>query len=114
MRYMLLIHLDEEVTFSRPEAETRAAMALHAPYIEMLRRNAQYGASDPLGPSRAARTLRSSRGKTVATEGPFAESREQLGGFYVIDAKDLDEAIAIASKCPALKAAGVSAIEIRP
>jgi hypothetical protein len=109
---MFLIYLDE-ASAARSEAEVKAAMASHTPYIEMLRRNGKYVASDALGPSRAARTLRSAAGKPLVTDGPFAESREQLGGYYVVDAKDLDEAIAIASKCPAVQTVALG-IEIRP
>jgi hypothetical protein len=113
VRYVLLIYRDERASEARSEAEIRAAMASHAPYIEMLRRNGQYAGSEALGAARSARTLRSTGGKAVATEGPFAESREQIGGFYLVAAKDLDEAIAAASQCPALKTHG-SRIEIRP
>jgi hypothetical protein len=113
VRYMCLIYLDERASEARSEAQIKAAMASHAPYIEMLRRNGRYAGSEALGPARSARTLRSSGGKPVATQGPFAESREQLGGFYVIEAADLDVAIEAASQCPALKTIGVG-IEIRP
>jgi len=113
MRYMLLIYVDEDASTARSAAEIRATTASHAPYIEMLRRNAQYLGSDPLGPARSALTLRNSGGKPMVTDGPFAECREQLGGFYLIEADDLDQAIAAAARCPALETVGV-AIEIRP
>src|SRR5207237_10348467 len=113
MRYMLLIYLDEDASTARSAAEIRATTPSHAPYIEMLSRNAQYLGSDPLGPARSALTLRSSGGKPIVTDGPFAESREQLGGFYLIEADDLDQAIAAAARCPALETVAV-AIEIRP
>jgi hypothetical protein len=110
VRYMLLIYLDDEAQAARPEAEVKAAMASHTPYIDALRKNGKFVAADALGP---ARTLRTANGKPLVTQGPFAASREQLGGYYVIDAEDLDEAIAIASKCPAL-ATVATGIEIRP
>jgi hypothetical protein len=113
MRYMLLIYLDEEANAARSESEIKKGMDAHTPYIDTLRRNRKYAASAALGPARDARVLRGAGGKAVATEGPFAESREQLGGFYVIDAEHLDEAIAIASECPALRTVA-TAIEIRP
>lgn len=113
MRYMFLIYLDERASEARSEAEIKAGIASHVPYIEQLRRNRQFGYSDPLAPSRSARTLRGAGGKPVVTEGPFAESREQFGGFYVIAAEDLDQAIATASQCPALATVGIG-IEIRP
>src|SRR5262249_43904028 len=113
VRYMFLIYVDEQASAARSPAEVAAAVAAHAPYIETLRRNRQYAASNALAPARLARTLRSGSGKPVETQGPFAESREQLGGYYVVDARDLDEAIALASKCVAFSTVGV-AIEIRP
>jgi len=113
MQYMLLIHVDELAMEARPEAEIKRAMAAHTPYIDMLLKNRKYASSAALGPTRSARTLRTSAGKPVVTEGPFAESREQFGGFYVIEADDLDDAIALASACPALETHGL-AIEIRP
>src|SRR5205085_55518 len=113
LRYMLLIYRDERASEARSEAETTAAMASHVPYIEMLRRNRQYAGSEALGPASAARTLRNAGGKPLVTLGPFAESREQLGGFYIVEAEDLDQAIEAAAQCPALKMHGF-AIEIRP
>jgi hypothetical protein len=110
---MFLIYLDERAQAARSEAEIEAGMASHTPYIEMLRRNGQYAGSEALAPARSARTLRYSDGKAVATDGPFAESREQLGGFYIVEATDLDQAIRAASQNPALKTVGI-AIEIRP
>src|SRR5262249_34172704 len=113
VRYMLLIYLDEEANAARSEAEIRQGMEAHTPYIAMLRRNRQYAASAALGPAHEARVLRAASGKPVATEGPFAESREQLGGVYANAAEHLDEAIALASECPALRTVA-TAIEIRP
>jgi hypothetical protein len=116
MRYALLIHLDEPASQARPRDDIQAAMAAHVPYIEMLRKNGKYARSDALSGSRSARTLRNIGGKPVVTEGPFAESREQLGGYYVIEARDLDEAIDLASKCPALVTEHdhITGLEIRP
>jgi hypothetical protein len=113
MRYMLLIYRDDDASEARSAPEVKAAVASHVPYIELLRRNSQYITSDALGPARSAWTVRNAGGKLVATEGPFAETREQFGGFYVIEADDLDEAIAAASLCPALALHGFG-IEIRP
>lgn len=113
MRYMMLIYLDEHASAVRSPAEVAAGMAAHVPYIARLRANGHHVASDALAPASTATTLRTAAGKPVATQGPFAESREQLGGFYVIDAADLDDALAIATDCPALATVGI-AIEIRP
>jgi hypothetical protein len=114
MRYLLAIYLDEVETAKRSEAEVSADMASHLPYIERLKRNGQLASCDPLSESSAARTLIGADGKVVATAGPFAESREQFGGYYLIDARDLDEALNLAAECPALRTPGVSGIEIRP
>src|SRR5688572_17435464 len=113
MRYMFRIYLDEQVSAARSDAQVKAGMDAHTPYIEMLRRNGKYIGSDALMPSHTARTLRDSGGKPAATHGPFAESREQFGGYYVVDAADLDEAIELATQCPGFKTV-VTAIEIRP
>ncbi len=116
MHYLLLIHLDEAASLARSDDEIRSAMEAHVPYIERLRKNGRYLASEALEASRSARTLRRTNGKPITMAGPFAESREQLGGFYVVDAEHLDEAIAIAAECPALTTRhdDVLAIEIRP
>src|SRR5262245_48216568 len=111
MRYAFLLHVDEPAFLSRSEAEIRAAMERHVPYIEMLRKNQKYGRSHVLGPSSSARTLR--KGSALVTEGPYAESHEQFGGFYVVDARDLDEAIGLARECPALGVDHVLSLEIR-
>jgi hypothetical protein len=114
MRYLFAIHLDEAVALARPLAEVRAGMASHAPYIEMLRQNACYVGADPLEPAKTARTVRASGAQALVTEGPYAESREQFGGYYLVEALDLDRAIALAQACPALATPGVGAIEVRP
>jgi len=113
MQYMLLIYLDEQVAAARTPAEVAAAIALHDPYIARLRANRRYAGSGVLAPTAHARTLRGRDGVPVATQGPYAESREQLGGFYLIEADDLDVAIEVAAECPALRTVGL-AIEIRP
>jgi hypothetical protein len=113
MQYMLLIYLDEQVAAARSPSEVAAAVALHDPYIARLRANRRYAGSGVLRPTAHARTLRGGDGEPVATQGPFAESREQLGGFYVIEADDLDVAIEVAAECPALQTVAI-AIEIRP
>ncbi|HKW94014.1 MAG TPA: YciI family protein [Methylomirabilota bacterium] len=113
MRYALLIYIDEPAAQARSAAEVQAAMVAHMPYIERLRRNGRYVASEALGTARSARIVRSAAGKPLVTEGPFAESREQFGGFYMVEAGNLDEAIEVASECPALGTIAAG-IEIRP
>jgi len=102
MHYAMLIYVDRAAMDARSPEDMKAGMAKHVPYIEQLRKNQRYASSDALGPLR------------LVTRGPFAESREQLGGYYVIVADDLDEAIDIASKCPALAVPYIGGIEIRP
>jgi hypothetical protein len=112
MHYMLLFYRNEQANRARSEADVQATMATHLPYIERLRRNQSYVGSGALVSASEARTLRSTGGKPVVTEGPFAESREQLAGYYVLEASDLDQAVALASECPLPP--HVVATEIRP
>jgi hypothetical protein len=111
MRYAMIIYVDPAVAGARPAAEVERSMASHAPYIDKLRANRQYVAGDAL--EHGAHTLRTAGGKPVTTQGPFVEAREQVGGYYIVDARDLDEAIELAAACPALRSVGL-AIEIRP
>jgi len=111
MRYMLLIYGSEE-TYSRMTQEERdAAMQAHNVFAqEALKRGILTGGA-PLQPTSTATTIRVRNGKTLITDGPFAETKEQLAGNYVLDCKDLDEAIEMATKIPdALH----GSIEIRP
>jgi hypothetical protein len=80
-------------------------------YMEELRKSGHFIASDALQPSRTARTIRVRRGEVSTTDGPFAETKEQLGGFFLIEAKDLDEACEIASRFPPAR---IGVIEVRP
>ncbi len=113
MQYALLIHVDDARAEARTPEQILDGVARHTPYIEQLRRNARYVAGDPLLTTRSARTLRTVHGKVVSMQGPFAEGREQFGGYYVVDAEDLDVALTIARACPALETVG-AAIEVRP
>ena len=108
MKYMLLIYLDEQA-MNEEEREhcyvesTQLAHDLHA--------KGQFLAASPLHPTAMATSLRVREGKSLVTDGPFAETREQLGGYYMVDAKDLDEAISIASRIPGARR---GTVEIRP
>lgn len=106
MRYMLLIYEDE----SGPQP-SEAEMAKWFEYTEALRNAGVHLAGDALLPTSSATTVRVKSGETVATDGPFAETREQLGGFYIIDVEDLDAAIEWAAKVPN---AHKGSIEVRP
>ena len=108
MQYMLLIYLDENAL---NEAERERCYAESAQFARQLSASGQYRAASPLHPTSTATSLRIRDGKRVVTDGPFAETREQLGGFFLIDVQDLDKAIDIAAKIPAGK---WGTVEIRP
>jgi hypothetical protein len=111
MRYALLIYGRESDYDSMTPDEQTAMMQGHATLAEeMLQRNMLTGGAQLQRP-KTATTVRVRSGKIMRTDGPFAETKEQLGGFYVVDCKDLDEAIAFAAKIPD---AMFGAIEIRP
>jgi hypothetical protein len=86
-------------------------MAEYGAFTEDIRRSGHYVAGEALQPVQTATTLRKRQGKLSSTDGPFAETKEQLGGFYLIEAKDLDEAIQLASRIPSVR---TGSIEIRP
>src|SRR3989442_15628545 len=111
VKYMLLIGRDEPAWEPRNGTERQR---LYAEMVELsaeLTSRGQYLAGHPLQPSSSATTVRVRDGKRVVTDGPFAETREQLGGYMIIDVKDLDEAIAIAARIPLAR---TSTVEIRP
>jgi hypothetical protein len=111
MQYLLLIYDDESIWKNMPEAE---AGKLHAEYMAFtadIKKSGHYIAGDALQSVTTATTVRVRDGKTAMTDGPFAETREQLGGYYLIEAKDLDEASKIAARIPSAK---IGSIEIRP
>lgn len=105
---MLLVYLDEE-SLSEPEREK--CYVESAQLAQEIKSSGQYLAAGPLHPTSMATSVRVRAGKRLVTDGPFAETREQLGGYYLIDARDLDEAISIAERIPIAR---VGTIEIRP
>ena len=107
---MMLIYLDESWT-GRPLADRQALYAEQVKFSEGLRTKGQYLAGNPLHPPSSATTVRVRDGKRLLTDGPFAETREHLGGYMLIDAANLDEAIAIATGAPLAR---VGTIEVRP
>jgi len=109
MKYMMLVYLDELNALT--ESEREHCYVESAQLTQELNAKGQYLLASPLHPTSTATSVRLREGKRLVTDGPFAETREQLGGFYLIDAKDLDEAIGIAEKIPV---ATVGTIEIRP
>ena len=108
MKYMLLVYLDEHAL---SEAEREECYVESTQLAHDLHSSGQYLDASPLHPTSMATSVRVRDGKPLVTDGPFAETREQLGGYYLIDAKDLDEAIGIAARIPPAR---VGTIEIRP
>src|ERR1700690_3686715 len=108
MQYMLLIYLDEQ---GLTEAERETCYLESAQFAHEINAKGQYLAAAPLHPTSTATSVRLRDGKRLVTDGPFAETREQLGGYYLVEAKDLDEAINIAAKIPSAR---VGTIEVRP
>ena len=97
MKYMFLTYLDEKAWLSLSDAEQREAMAECAPHVERLIASGKFLGGAPLHPTSTATTVRLRDGKRLVTDGPFAETREQIGGYTLIDAKDRDEAVSIAA-----------------
>jgi len=108
---MLLIHDDESIFGKMSPQEMEKMMAEYFKFTEELKASGTYKASDRLRPVGTATTIRVRNGKTLSTDGPFAETKEQLGGYYLIDVKNLDEAIQWASKIPSAK---LGCVEVRP
>jgi hypothetical protein len=109
MQYMLLIYASEALKHS-PEEQGK----LYQEYMDFTQdivKSGKFKAGDPLEPTSTASTVRVRNGKPLTTDGPFAETKEQLGGYYIVEAKDLDEAIAIAARIPGAR---TGSIEVRP
>jgi len=106
MQYMLLIYRAE-----RTNADEMALMQEYMSFTQDIVKAGKFKAGDPLEPVSTATTVRVRDGKTLATDGPFAETKEQLGGYYIVEAKDLDEAVAIAARIPDARN---GSIEVRP
>jgi hypothetical protein len=111
MKYMLLLFGDEKAWENLGEEDMQAEMARYEQYDREVKEAAVFVAGEGLQPTPTATTMRIAGGERVLTDGPFAETKEQLGGFYVLDCKDLDDALAWAERCPA---SGDGSIEIRP
>ncbi|MCU0225196.1 MAG: YciI family protein [Acidobacteria bacterium] len=111
MRYMLLIYDPESAWVSMPEAERNALFGEYMAFTESIRESGHLLAGDPLEPTLTATTVRVREGKAVTSDGPFAETREQLGGYYIVEARDLDEAIGLAARIPSAR---IGCVEVRP
>ena len=108
MRYMLLIYGDEQAL---SEAERNDCYRESAELAHQIHAAGQYRAAAPLHPTSTATSVRVREGRRLVTDGPFAETREQLGGYFLIDAKNLDDAIAVAARIPMARR---GTVEVRP
>jgi hypothetical protein len=111
MQYLLLIYANEADMAGRSPPAMASMMAEYTEFTKGIIQGGQFKAGDRLKPTSAATTVRVRNGKVATTDGPFAETREQLGGYYLVEAKNLDEATAIAARIPSAK---VGSIEVRP
>jgi hypothetical protein len=110
MQYLVLIY-SEEPTEPPDPSQIGAVMEEYNSYTQMLRDRGAYVHGEALQPTSTATTVRVRDGRTMTTDGPFAETKEALGGFYLVEAKDLDEALALGGACPGAK---WGSIEVRP
>jgi hypothetical protein len=112
MRYMFLIYTKEESGKSQEKIES--GIAAHRAVMDDAVRKGVFRAAEPLKPASVATTVRVQNGSVLTTDGPFAETKEQLAGYYILDCKDLDEALGWAARIPAACGGGEGCIEVRP
>jgi hypothetical protein len=111
MQYILLIYLNEAEAAKRSAEEHAKNFNDYMSFSKSIRESGHFKGGEPLEPVSTATTVRVKGDKIIRTDGPFAETREQLGGFYMIEAKDLDEAVSIAARIPDARG---GSIEVRP
>jgi hypothetical protein len=111
MEFLMIIHADENGWNALTPEQQQAGAQAYFKYADDLREKGQFVGSNRLRPVKQAKTVRLQNGKAVVTDGPFAESKEQIGGYYVIKAADIQEAVKIAEKCPG---ASHGVVEVRP
>lgn len=111
MKYLCLIYEDEVAASKIPPKEFEAMMSEYFSFTDDIRNSGHYLRGEPLEPTHTATTVRVRNGKTHTTDGPFAETKEQLGGFYLIEARDLNDAIQVAARIPSAR---WGSIEVRP
>ncbi|MBV8729825.1 MAG: YciI family protein [Acidobacteriia bacterium] len=111
MQYLLTIYVDETAWPRMSKAEQEQGMAAYRAYTQALTEAGALKGSNRLQPTTSATTVRGANGKTQVLDGPYAESKEQLAGYYLIDVADLDAAISWASRCPAVNH---GTVEVRP
>ena len=114
MQYLLLIYRSEAENAKMSEAQLGAMSKEYLDFTQGIVASGHYRAGDALQPTRTAPTVRVRDGKTLTTDGPFAETKEQLGGYYLVEAKDLDEVIRLAARIPNARNGSVEVRPIRP
>jgi hypothetical protein len=111
MRYLCLIYEDEKWWAKATEADMKKGMDEYNAFTESIRKNGNYVGGEALQPTNTAKSVRVRNGKISTTDGPYVETKEQLGGYYLINAKDLNDAVQVASRIPGAKN---GTIEVRP
>ena len=111
MQYLLLIYRNENYMTDMSATDRQKLAGEYGAFTQSIIQSGHFKAGDGLQPTTTATTVRVRDGKTMTTDGPFAETREQLGGYYLVEAKDLDTALAIAAKIPGAR---FGSIEVRP
>jgi len=111
MQYLCLIYDDEKQWQEMPPAESAKIMGEFHAYTESIKKSGHYVGGNALQPTHTATTVRVRQGKVGTTDGPFAETKEQLGGYYLLKARDLNEAIQLAARIPGAR---LGSIEVRP
>jgi hypothetical protein len=111
MKYLCLIHLDETELAAMPAGDESALNAAHLDFNDGLRASGNFLVAEALEPARVAECVRVRGGRAAVTDGPFTESKEMVAGFYLLEARDLNEAIDLASKIPSAR---LGTIEVRP
>jgi hypothetical protein len=112
MQYLLLCCIDGNTWDALPQSQRDTVMQQYGEWVQDVGRTGQYLAGAKLQPTTNATTIRSRNGKLAVVDGPFAETKEQLGGYHLLECRDLDEALALARRIPTLAVGG--AIEVRP
>lgn len=111
MQYLLLIYVQESLWNAISDAEKQKIYTQYMDLVGDMKKGGTYVGGHQLQPVATASTVRVRNGKKAVTDGPFAETKEQLGGYFLVEAKDLDEALAISARIPG---AGIGSVEVRP
>ena len=112
MQYLLMIYDDEKTRAKMPEPQRDKLVHEYQEFTQGIVKSGHFRAGARLQPTSTSTTVRETNGKRVTTDGPFAETKEQLGGYYLVECRDLDEAISIAARIPSVRVGG--SIEVRP